>query len=245
MTSSTYDFSTRLDASEQMDDFSITDDRLTRALEQLRLVNRLLGGHASSDTALDPLLRHRPHLRVLDLACGGGGFLRHLVQRGAHFGCKVSVVGLDANPVTVGHARAYLDRTLPPALRVQARVDVGDALAPSYPDAAFDVVHCSLFLHHLYGADAVQLLRDMQRMSRDGLVVNDLHRHRLAYLGFWLFSRLFRMSPMVRHDGLISVRRGFRRTELRELAHEAGISSPSIRWHWAFRWTLSTLPDVE
>ena len=238
------DFSTRQEIAEWMDDPSITDERLAEALADLRRTNRLLGAYAASDAVLDPLLCRRDEVRILDLGCGGADYLSHFVRRGTRLGCTTHVVGLDANPVTVGHARAHLDTSLPPALRFRARAEIGDALSLPYDDNAFDVAHAALFLHHLHGPAAPQLLREMDRVSRVGLIVNDLHRHRLAYAGIWLLSRLLRMAPMVQHDGPISVLRGFTRAELHALAHSAGLPRPAVRWHWAFRWTLSTLTDA-
>lgn len=237
------DLSTRLEAEEWMDDFSITDERFTRALRDLRQINRLLGGLSATDAVLDPLLRRHEQLRLIDLGCGGGDHLVHLARRGVRFDCSMELVGLDANPVTVGHARAHLDRRLSSTLRSQVRVDVGDALDLPYDEDAFDVAHAALFLHHLHGDEAVQLLDEMQRIGRCGLLINDLHRHSLAYVGIWALSRALRMAPMVQHDGPMSVRRGFRRHDLEALADEAGLPSPTIRWHWAFRWTLSTIAN--
>lgn len=228
-----------------MDDFSISDDRLTRALRDLHRINRLLGGYSATDTVLDPLFRRYNRLRVLDVGCGGGDYLVHLLRRGQRFGCGVELIGVDANPVTVGHARAHLDERLSPSLRSRIRIDVGDARALSHPDNAVDVVHAGLFLHHFHGTAAVELLSELQRVADRGLLINDLHRHPLAYVGIWMLSRALRMAPMVQHDGPISVRRGFRRDELHILAREAHLPPPSIRWHWAFRWTLSTISTVE
>lgn len=235
------DLSTRLEADEWMDDFSITDARLTRALRDLRWTNRLLGTYAATDTVLDPLMRRHDCLRVLDVGCGGGDYLVHLARRGNQFGCRVEVTGIDANPVTVGHARAHLNAQMSPPLRSQVRVEVEDALSLPYDENAVDIVHAALFLHHFHGEVAVRLLAEMQRIARRGLLVNDLHRHLLAYVGIWLLSRGLRMAPMVQHDGPMSVRRGFRRGELRSLARQAQLPPPTIRWHWAFRWTLSTI----
>ena len=238
---SSLDFSVRHETDEWMDDPSITDERLTRALADLRRTNRLLGAYAATDAVLDPLLRRRDDVRILDLGCGGGDYLAHFVRRGARLGCRVQVVGLDTNPVTIGHARAYLDTQLSRARRSQAQAEIGDALNTSYEENAFDVAHAALFLHHLHGPAAPQLLREMKRVSRVGLIVNDLHRHPLAYAGIWVLSRALRMAPMVQHDGPISVLRGFHRDELETIASDAALSAPSIRWHWAFRWTLSTI----
>ena len=102
--------------------------------------------------------------------------------------------------------------------------------------------HAALFLHHFHGDDAVRLLREMDRVSRLGIVVNDLHRHPLAYAGIWALSRLLRMTPVVQHDGPISVLRGFHKAELPALTQAANLPPPDLQWRWAFRWTLSTLP---
>ena len=238
------DLSSRLETEEWMDDFSITDERLTRAVRDLRKVNRLLGGYAATDAVLDPLFRRSDDLSILDVGCGSGDYLVHLVRRADQFGCRATLIGLDANPATVGHARAHLDDHLSPILRSRVRVQVGDAQSLSVADDWVDIVHAALVLHHFHGAEAVHLLSEMHRVSQHGLLINDLHRHLLAYTGIWLLSRLLRMAPMVQHDAPISVRRGFHRHELEELARQAQLPSPSIQWHWAFRWTLSTISTV-
>lgn len=240
-----FDFSTRHEIEEWMDDLSISEAQLTRALRDLRRINRLLGAYRATNTLLDPILKQRDELRIVDLGCGGGDYLCRFVRRGPRFGCRVRAVGIDANAVTVGHARAFLDDRLPGRLRSRARVDVGDALDPDLPSDAFDVAHAALFLHHLHGSAAPALLRQMDRITTNGILVNDLHRHPLAYFGIWGLSRLLRLAPMVQHDGPISVLRGFRRPELTEIASRAALPDPDIQWHWAFRWTLSTLPRFD
>jgi len=238
-------FATRLQADEWMDDFSITDERLRAALDDIRWINRLLGGYRATTRILDPVLRSRSSLRVLDVGTGSGDYPARLARRGRRMGTSVEAVGVDLNPATVGYGRAWLDAHLSPDLRPRTRIDIADALDLPYADNAFDVTHAALFLHHFHGADAVQLLREMARVSRLGIVVNDLHRHPLAYAGIWALSRLLRMASMVQHDGPLSVRRGFWRSDLAALAQKADLTAPSIRWHWAFRWTLDTLSDAK
>lgn len=236
------DLSSRLCADEMMDDFSITDDRLTDALDNLWWTNRLLGGWAATDAILDPLLQSRDALRLLDLGTGGADALVHLVQRADRLNCRLAAVGVDANPVTLEYAREIVAQELPEPLQDRISLMEGDALDLPFDTDAFDVTLAALFLHHFHGPDAVHLLREMDRISCLGAIVNDLHRHPLAYLGIWLLGRLLPASPMFRHDGPMSVRRGFRRSELLALAEEAGWSRLTVRWHWAFRYTLSSLP---
>lgn len=235
------DFDVRYKGTEWMDHPEVRGEPLRTALEDLRWINRLLGGLRATRTILRPLLSTRSRLDVLDVGTGTGDYLVDLTRIGPRVGTRVRAVGLDLNPVTVGHGRAWLDATLDPPLRSRVRLEVGDALNLPYSDDAFDVVHAALFLHHVHGPEAVALLREMDRVSRAGIVVNDLHRHPLAYAGIWTLSRAARCSPMVQHDGPLSVRRGFQRRDLRHLADKVPLPSPDIRWHWAFRWTLSTV----
>lgn len=232
----------RIHAEEWMDDFDITDRRLTRALDDLRGVNAWLGGYAATRRVLAPWMRSGQTLRVLDLGTGVADIPERLVRDGAKRGADVEVTGIDANPATVRYAQEKLARRLPPSLRRRVHVDVGDALALPYDDDAFDVVTAALFMHHLDDDDAVRLLREMGRVARRGVLVNDLHRHWLAYYGIRALAALLPVSPMFRHDGPLSVRRGFRGAELVALAERAGLAGVQVRWHWAFRWTLSTLP---
>lgn len=237
-------FATRLHGEEMMDDFSITDDRLLRALDELRPVNRWLGGYATTLRVLGPYLRARAGrpLHLLDVGTGVADYPEVLVRHAARAGLDVRVTAVDANPATVAHARRTLDRRLPAALRPRITVAVADARRLPFDDGAFDAVLAAMFLHHFRGEEAVALLREMARVARDGLLVNDLHRHPLAYLGILLPARLLPVSPMFRHDAPVSVRRGFRRDDLAGLAAAAGLTAPRIRWHWAFRWSLTTLP---
>ncbi|MFP4227532.1 MAG: methyltransferase domain-containing protein [Salinivenus sp.] len=237
-------FSERARAEEWMDDTSVAEPHLRETLQNLRWINRWLGGYRASRNRLAPLLATRSSLRVLDVGTGGADYLPEVVRWGQAARCSVSAVGVDRNPVTVGHGRAWLDASLSSPLRERVRIDRADALALPYPDNAFDVGHAALFLHHLYDEQACRLLQELDRVSRLGILINDLHRHLLAYAGIWTLARLLKFSPMVQHDAPLSVRRGFQRGDLHALAARAGLPSARVKWHWAFRWTLSTLPSA-
>jgi len=236
------DFSQRAQGEEMMDDFAITDGRLTRALGDLRWVNRWLGGHRAAQSVLAPLLRRTGKLRIVDLGSGGADYPEHVVRWAHRQGLEADVVAVDANPQTVSHAQSALDDRLPAAMRDRVEVACADALDLPYDDDAFDVAVAALFLHHFHGEEAVTLLREMDRVARRGILVNDLHRHPLAYYGVRALGTVTQASAMFRHDGPLSVLRGFRRAELEELAAAAGLRGARVHWRWAFRWVLTTIP---
>lgn len=225
---------------EIIDDLELQDDQLERALEELRWVNTMLGGYSAMVSGVRKLLPRTtgPGYRLLDLGTGSADIPEHLVRWGARTGRFIQVLGLDANPATIASARASLDQRLEHPLRSRVYVEVGDALRTGFQDGTFDVVTASLFAHHMTDEELIQLLREMGRLARRGIVINDLHRHPVAYYGFKVLSSVAGASPMVRNDGPLSVLRAFRRKELLSAARQAGLEDVRVTWHWAFRWLL-------
>lgn len=237
------DFKRRSTENEQMDDPSITDERLTASLEQLERINRWLGGRSATMKALAPFLARRQNLptRILDVGAGIGDFAAYIAQWGARRRLDLHVTAVDLHPATVAHANATLDGRLPHFLRDRIRVEVADARKLAYKPGSFDVAVCSLFLHHLSDEDAIGVLSGLNKVARHGIIVNDLHRTPAAYAGFKLFSSAFPVTPMIAHDGAVSVLRGFTKRELLAIAQAAGLENPRLSWRWAFRWVMSTL----
>ncbi len=229
---------TRDTSPEMMDDLTIGDERLTDALDELRLVGRFLGGSKNSIKALAPTLRavSGRSARVLDVGAGGGDFGIDLVQWGGNQRVQVEVEAVDLNPAAVAYAERVAAGTLPPHLLPRLTFDVADALRLPYADDSFDAAHAGLFLHHFDDQGAVRLLAELRRVARI-VVVNDLHRHRLAYRAIDLIARMTQASEMFRQDAPHSVARGFTRADMESLAQRAGLQA-DVSWHWAFRWIL-------
>lgn len=247
-------FKTRTNEDELMDDFSITDIRLTRALEELRVVNRFLGGYGTTMAVLKPWLKARAvdransrnpthPIRILDLGTGIADFPEYIVKWAYQQSPSINLelVAIDANPATVEYARDALKKRLLPELNAKIQVEVADALNLPYRDGEFDVAMGAMFLHHFGEERAIDIIRSMNRVSNGHLLINDLHRHPLAYYSFYSLSRLFQASEMVKNDGPISVLRGFQKPELETIARKAELQTFTIRWRWPFRWVLSTL----
>jgi SAM-dependent methyltransferase len=197
---------------------SVSDVEIGRSLADLRLVNRWLAGRRHLLAAV------RPHLgaggSLLDVGCGSADLPAFLLSR---LGAPALAVGLD---VKLAHLK-----DAPPLLR---RV-VAHVGALPFPNAAFDVVIASLFLHHIDTEHLAPVLQNLYRLARRALVVSDLHRAAVPHLfGRLVFPALFR-SPVSVHDGLVSIRRGFRPAELRSAFEEAGLPHVRIRRRFPYR----------
>jgi 2-polyprenyl-3-methyl-5-hydroxy-6-metoxy-1,4-benzoquinol methylase len=179
-------------------------------------------------------------LRVLDLACGGGHVALDLARRLARAGIAADVLGCDRSPVAVGYARTLASR-----LGVlQVRFAELDVLRDRWP-TGFDVVHCSLFLHHLADEEAAAVLRQMKQAARLAVVVSDLRRTRLGYLFAWVGCRVLSRSRVFHVDGLLSVKAAFTTGEARTLATRAGLRGATILNCWPQRFLLTWTPDTQ
>lgn len=183
---------------------------LATNLDDLARLNRLPGGAAASTDAV-ALLLDGAGGRVLDVGTGRADIPLRLAARGW------SVVALDSDPEVLAIARRAA--AADPAVEMVA----GDGRSLPFPDAAFDVAHCSLLIHHLDRGEAVALLREMRRVARRGVVVNDLRRGWVPLLATAVAVAVLGRCRATRHDGLLSVRRAYTVDELDDLLDEAGL----------------------
>jgi hypothetical protein len=101
-----------------------------------------------------------------------------------------------------------------------------------------DIITCTLFTHHFTDEELLKLFSSFLKKARLGIVINDLHRHRLAYFSIKALTRLFSKSPMVQNDGPLSVLRSFSKKDFISVLAQAGIKNSQIKWFWAFRWQV-------
>ena len=211
----------RLEGAHELLDGPLGDPgALEDNLRDLRRINRLLGGVDLSARAVASLAGGRENLTLLDVGTGAADIPVALLARARGDGRQLSITATDGRAEVVRAARAVdpgLDRT--PGLKLA----VADGLALPYPDASFDVAHISLVLHHHDPAEAVTLLRELRRVARSGVVVNDLSRGRLRWLGAVLLTATITSGRYTRHDAPLSVRRAYTLDEVRSLFRDAGI----------------------
>lgn len=130
------------------------------------------------------------------------------------------------------HPRSHFSGT------TDVQVVAGDVFRLPFRPGSFDLAIGSAFLHHFEDAQIGRLLADLARVCRQAILINDLHRHRLAYWSIRLLTRLFSRSEAVKNDGPLSVRKGFRRSEIFKFVADAGLPTPRVRRRWAFRWVV-------
>ena len=230
----------RTNQEELMDDFSIGGDLLRDTLDKLENINRWLGGNLVTVNSLKKVLKNHPkeqELMIADIGCGHGDILRDVAKFGRKNGYKMTLIGMDANPSAIAYANELSTEFSELSFKTE------DIFSEEFKNRKFDVVLATLFLHHFKEEQLVSFLGNTLKQTKIAVVVNDLHRHKLAYYLFMLLS-VFIKNNMIIEDGLTSVLRGFKRKDLIIISKKININ-PKISWKWAFRfqWILTSSKD--
>jgi SAM-dependent methyltransferase len=219
---------------EIMDQPGLDPAQHARALRGLARINWWSGSAGILWPPLAALARAEGRtLRVLDLATGGGDVPLRLWDRARRAGVGLRLEGCDVSAVAAAHAEADARRR-----GADVRFFVHDALNGP-PLGGYDVLICSLFLHHLDDGAARALLERMGREAARLVLVNDLVRGWPGLLLAQVGTRLLSRSAVVHADGPRSVRAAFTRAELKELAKRAGLRGATVSWRWPWRMLLT------
>ncbi len=217
---------------EIMDDLDISGPVIDQTLKELNTINKRLGGNQISISAYKNFAKKDDELVLADLGCGGGDIMAEMAKWSKNRQLKSTFIGIDANPHIVNYARENTKDY--PEITYQS-VNI---FSEEFKKQRFDIIHCCLFVHHFSTEELIKLFNQFKKQARKGVIINDLHRHPLAYWSILLLTSLFSRSTMVKNDASISVARGFKRSELVEILRDAGIRKYQLSWKWAFRWKL-------
>jgi SAM-dependent methyltransferase len=201
---------------ELMDRPQPVTDELVTDLRNLRQLNRYFGSYALIEHFLRRWILPGTEMRVLDLATGSGDIPRLVVDHARKVGATVSVDAIDQQSSTLEIARG-LSADYPEINFLE-----GDVLTFGGHAAPYDLVLCSLALHHFDEDRAVHLLRQCRELSNRFVLVSDLRRGPLATVGVYLLTALVFREPMTRTDARLSAERAFSFREFRSLAERAG-----------------------
>ncbi len=226
------DFSTRSSEIEIMDTYTGTTAQLEVILNDINRVNRLLGGYQITiDTVFQIITsKNKKSYTILDMGCAEGTMLRKLAKEARNRGIVLKLIGIDMNAQGLELAQKYSE-DFPEISYIN-----GDILQTDFSKMDIDVVMTTLTLHHFTDEGVVQFVNRFLQLSSLGVVINDLHRSPLAYYLFKAFSFFFIRTEIAKKDGLLSIRRAFKKEELVSYAGQVSNSSHHIKWKWAFRY---------
>lgn len=214
---------------EILDDPSVDPAIRERSIGDVRRSNALLGGRRAVLRAfLEVLPSIEDGATVLDVGTGLADIPAAVVRSASERGRSIRIVAVDEACSLLHASRTRLDWPV-----------CANALALPFRDEAIDVVIASQVLHHFEDADAERLLREMNRVARRAVIVSDLRRSWIAAIGFWLVSFPLRFHPVTRHDGVVSVLRGFTAADLKRLIRAATGKDVRVRRRPGWRVTAS------
>jgi ubiquinone/menaquinone biosynthesis C-methylase UbiE len=216
---------TRRSNEDELMDHEGTNEEITSALKELKRINKFLGGNSISSDAIFKIRRNYKldKIKVLDAGSGTSDIMKIKRLSGL-----VNLTTLDKN---------YLICRLLKEEKSSTDITCGDVLNFPFRHRSFDVVHASLFLHHFNDSQIPILLNRLCRSAVYAVIINDLRRSYLAYYGFKLISTLFSRNRLVKNDGLVSVKRAFKKNELVNFLNRTGWQY-EIKKRWAFRWSI-------
>ncbi len=230
-------FNHRSAEKEIIDDFSLTGEDIIRTFKTIERVNSLLGGNRILVDGVKQILPQLPEskkpIHLYDLGCGSGDGLRAIARWARRNGTSLKLTGIDANPFIVNYAKEQASAF--PEIRF-LQTDIFDE---DFALQDADIITFNLCLHHFSEEENTILLNKCKTEGVRAVLVNDLHRHWLAYYAFGAFCRLTGAGDIARKDGLLSILKGFKKKELEDLGQKSGISDPVIRWRWAFRYEMA------
>jgi len=216
---------------EIMDKFDFEGTELKNVLKTIDNINTRLGGHRATLEGLQKLLKttNKKHLVIADLGCGSGATLRQIAKWAKQRQLNVQLIGIDANPHTIEIAREWSKDYKNISFRVV------DVFSSDFDDFEADIMTSCLTLHHFEDKFIKELLELVSKKADLGIVINDLHRHMLAYRLFQLYCKVFVNSDIAKKDGLTSILRGFKAEDLKSFSKALNLKH-HIKWYWAFRY---------
>jgi len=218
---------------EILDSPDVDPQLVTRSLADVACANALFGGVSSALEELVSVLKDSPRITtLLDVGTGLGDIPCRAREMARRNGVALTTIGLDSAAELAAASRSSVDFSV-----------CADALRLPFADDSIDVVMCSQVLHHFTGGDASVVLREMNRVARVRVIVSDLRRSWIAAAGLWLASFPLRFHAVSRHDGVVSVLRGFTPEELVDTVHQAIARRPVVHRRRGFRVTTSWTPE--
>lgn len=226
-------FKSRSYEKEFLDRDDISTKDLYRTLVELDVINTYLGGYKATLDGFKAILKSKSKVnQVLDIGFGGGDSIKQLSAFANKNDRKIFFYGVDLKEDCINYAEENLASIPNKKLICDDYRNISPTLLEQ-----IDVIHCSLFLHHLTDEEINNLFK-FCRKHNCTILANDLHRNWIAYYSIKFLTAILSKSWLVKNDACLSVRRAFKKSELEMFLKNAGYTNYSVKWSWAFRYII-------
>jgi 2-polyprenyl-3-methyl-5-hydroxy-6-metoxy-1,4-benzoquinol methylase len=230
------DYSHRSYKKEFLDRDDIPFADIQQNMKELNFINTYLGGHSITIAGFKGLLNSRKNISVCEIGCGGGDNLNAIYNCAKKDRIKIKFTGIDINPNCIAYAQKKI--------KIKGiNFITSDYKLVAFSDDKPDIIFASLFCHHFTDEELIQMMKWMKANSKLGFFINDLHRHPIAYHFIKITSKIFSSSYLVKNDAPLSVLRGFKKQDWKNIFHQTGIANYTVQWKWAFRYLITALND--
>jgi len=214
-----------------LDNSNIPFKDIAENMKELDFINSKLGGHSITISGFKRLSGNKKKISVCEIGCGGGDNLNALYKFSKRNKIDASFTGIDINEECIDVAKSKSEIE-------NVKFIVSDYRHANLKSSKPDIIFSSLFCHHFTDEELVKMLQWMQANSNIGFFINDLHRHPVAYNFIKYATKRFSKSYLVKNDAPLSVLRGFKKFEWKNIFENAGIKNYTIEWKWAFRYLI-------
>lgn len=225
-------FPSRSSERELMDDADLDYLLLQKTYADINMVNKVLQGFTLTLWAIEKIIKENPQefYTIVDMGCGDGAMLRKIASFYKSRSVGLNLIGIDLNTrsiqLAIENSKEYAN------IRYLKR----DILSLEANDLQCDILLCTLTMHH-FNSDKIPIfINQFVRLSRLGVIINDLQRSRVSYRLFQLFSLIFIKTKIAKHDGLVSIKSAFTKMELVDFSSNLPNVHHDISWRWAFRY---------
>ena len=220
-------FKHRSTKNELLDAEIIPEEDLFQNLKELHTINKLLGGYRITFNGLKKLIQKNNKYTLIDIGSGGGDTLKEIDNWAKSNNCNMHLIGIDLK-------QTCIDYSIQNKNNASIKFICDDYLNALKHIENIDVIHASLFCHHLNNNKIEELIAFAQK-AKATLLINDLERNPIAYYAIKLLTSLFSNSYLVKHDAPLSVLRGFKKHEWNLILERCNVNNYTLKNMWAFR----------
>lgn len=223
---------------ELIDSANVQATERLKNVKELGLMNKMLNTDKPALSVLKDITRNKEkQFHLVDIGCGGGESIRFFALWARRNQVDFKFTGIDNSQPIIEYFKLQ-SKSYANIEGVNA--DYNHFLENS--NHVIDIIYCSLFCHHLMDEQIIELMR-LANKRKAWLIINDLQRTKGAYISSYLLTRLLNGTSLAKHDGPLSVLKGFKLNELRSLAQKAGINNYTLSLSPFFRILMVLKPN--